>query len=70
MEVSLDQAIDTHARVLKYWHGDRASHEARTKALEYKAAGDLEGLHAWERVAKMCEAIRAGDQPASISEAD
>jgi hypothetical protein len=56
-EVSLDQAIDIHARVLKYWYGDRAPHEARTKALEFGTVGDFEGLQAWAKVAKTCEAL-------------
>jgi hypothetical protein len=70
MEVSLDQAIDIHAKVLKYWHGDKAPQEARSKALDCGTAGDIEGLQAWSRVAKVCEALRAIDQPALISEAE
>jgi hypothetical protein len=69
MEVSLDQAIAIYAGVLKYWHGDGASHEARAKALECKTAGDIEGFHAWARVAKVCEVLRTVDRPAPISEA-
>ena len=57
MEVSLDQAIDIHARVLKYWHGDRAPQEARARALECGTMGDIEGLHAWGKVARLCEAL-------------
>jgi len=59
MEVSLDQAIDIHARVLKYWYGDRVPHEARIKALECGTVGDFEGLQAWAKVAKTCEALGA-----------
>jgi hypothetical protein len=62
MEVSLDQAIDTHARVLKYWYGDKAPQEARGKALECGTVGDFEGLQAWARVARLCEAPGAVDQ--------
>ena len=70
MEVSLDHAIAIHARVLKYWHGDRAPQEARAKALDCGTAGDIEGLQAWSRVAKVCEALRAVDQPTRIPEAE
>ncbi len=70
MEVSLDQAIDIHARVLKYWHGDKAPQEARARALECGTVGDFEGLQAWARVARLCEALHAVDPPALIFEAE
>jgi hypothetical protein len=62
MEVSLDQAIDTHAGVLKYWYGDKAPQEARARALECGTVGDFEGLQAWARVARLCETPGAVDQ--------
>jgi hypothetical protein len=37
----------------KYWNSDRAPQEAREKAHECKMAGDIEGLHAWGKVAKV-----------------
>jgi hypothetical protein len=64
MEVSLDQAIDIHASVLKYWYGDKASQEARGRALECGTVGDFEGLQAWARVARLCEAPGAVEPPA------
>jgi len=47
----------------KYWWADRAPHEARKKAHECKMAGDIEGLHAWGKVAKVSEARRTVDPP-------
>jgi hypothetical protein len=70
MDVSLDQAINIHARVLKYWHGDNAPQEARARALECGTAGDFEGLQAWARVARLCEAPGAVDPPPLIFEAE
>jgi len=55
-------AIDTHARVLKYWYGDKAPQEARGRALECGTVGDFEGLQAWARVARLCEALGAAGQ--------
>jgi hypothetical protein len=70
MDVSLDQAINIHARVLKYWHGDKAPQEARARALECGTAGDFEGLQAWARVARLCEAPGAFGLPPLIFEAE
>jgi hypothetical protein len=70
MEVSLDQAIDIYAKVLKNWYGEGASHKARTEALACEAVGDTEGFSAWVRVAKVCEALHTVDQLALICEAE
>jgi hypothetical protein len=70
MKVSLDQAIDIHAGVLKYWYGDRATQEARTRALDCATAGDFEGFQTWASVAKLCDALRVADWPTPISEAE
>ena len=70
MDVSLNQAIDTHARVLKYWYGEKAPQKARARALECGTLGDFDGLQAWARVARLCEALGAVDQSALIFEAE
>jgi hypothetical protein len=70
MDVSLDQAIEIHARVLKRWHRDRAPREAHTRALECKTAGDVEGHHVWTRVAKTCEALGAVETARGLSPAE
>ena len=76
MQISLDQAIEIHARVLRYWHRDRAPEEARERALDCATTGDFEGFQAWAKVAKLCEALgavdrsRAVDPPVLICEAE
>ena len=51
MEVTLDRAIEIHAKVLKRVHGHRAPQNARDRAAELAAAGDREGHHVWLKVA-------------------
>ena len=51
MEVSLEQAIEIYAEVLKRFHGHRAPQNARNRAAELAAAGDREGHHVWLKVA-------------------
>ena len=66
MQISLDQAIEIHARVLRYWHRDRAPEEAREKALDCATTGDFEGFQAWAKVAKLCEALGAVDRSRAV----
>ena len=66
MQISLDQAIEIHARVLKYWHRDRSPQEARARALDCATAGDFEGFQAWAKVARLCEAPVAVDQSGAV----
>jgi hypothetical protein len=51
MNVSLAQAIEIHAKVLKYRFGDRAALLAEEKAHHCTARGDEEGRDVWLRVA-------------------
>ena len=51
MNVSLTQAIEIHARALKYRFGDRAALLAEEKAHHCAARGDDEGHAVWLRVA-------------------
>jgi hypothetical protein len=51
MNVSLDQAIEIHARALKYRYGNRAPLLAKEKAYHCAARGDDEGRDVWLRVA-------------------
>lgn len=51
MNVSLDQAIEIHARALTYRFGDRAVLLAKEKAHHCAARGDDEGHVVWQRVA-------------------
>ena len=50
MNVSLNQAIEIHAKVLAHRFGDRAPLLAREKAHHCSASGDDEGHAVWLRV--------------------
>ena len=51
MNVSLDQAIEIHARALKHRFGNRAALVAEEKAHHCAARGDDEGRAVWQQVA-------------------
>ena len=51
MNVTLDQAIEIHAKALKHRFGSRASRLAQEKAHNCAARGDDEGRAVWLRVA-------------------
>jgi hypothetical protein len=51
MNVSLAQAIEIHAKALKYRFGDRAALLAKEKAHHCTERGDDEGRDVWLRVA-------------------
>ena len=53
MNVSLDQAIEIHAKELKYRFGKRAALMAKEKAHHCAAQGDDEGHAVWLRVAAL-----------------
>jgi hypothetical protein len=57
MEVSLDQAIEIHARVLKKRSGARAPGKAREKAEQLARGGDREGQLIWIRVGEKVETL-------------
>jgi predicted nucleic acid-binding protein len=57
MEVSLQQAIEIHARVLKHRSGRHAPRKAREKAEALARAGDEEGHRVWLRVGEVAEAL-------------
>jgi hypothetical protein len=70
MNVSLDQAIEIHAKVLRHRFGDQAPMLAQEKAGHCSASGDPEGEIVWLRVAAVAEAQRrraTSDQTASTS---
>ena len=54
----------------RYWFGDRAPQDARKQAHECKMAQDIEGLHAWGKVAKVSETRRTVYPLALISESE
>ena len=57
MNVSLDQAIEIHARALRYRFGKRAALEAEEKAYHCAARGDDDGRAVWQRVAAVAETL-------------
>jgi hypothetical protein len=61
MKVSLEEAIEIHAKVLKSWHKDTAPTKARDHAAILKQNGDHEGHAVWLRVADVAE--RLGKEP-------
>ncbi len=59
MEVSLEQAIEIHAKVLKHIHGKKAPFDARKKANQLAAAGDQDGYRVWLRVSEAAEKLNS-----------
>lgn len=57
MKVSLNQAIEIHAKALKHRFGDRAPHLAREKAHSCSASNDHEGHLVWQKVADVAESL-------------
>jgi hypothetical protein len=65
MNVSLDQAIEIHAKALRHRFGAQAPLFAEEKAVTCLASGDHEGETVWLRVAAVVEALGNGQQQAS-----
>ena len=63
MHVSLDQAIEIHAKALRHQHGPAAARLAREQAQKLAAVGDGEGHAVWLKVAQMTETLPT-DKPA------
>jgi hypothetical protein len=55
LQVSLDEAVEIHAKVLKYRYGRNAPFQARLKARHCATTGDREGHSVWEKVAATAE---------------
>ncbi len=53
MNISLDEAIEIHAKALRMSHGGRAEHYARERAVSCQRHGDHEGDDVWNKVAEM-----------------
>jgi hypothetical protein len=65
LRVSLDQAIEIHAKALKYRFGHEAPFLARQWGEGCYASGDPEGHVVWERVAVEAEALLREGYPTS-----
>ena len=57
MEVTLKQAIEIHAKALKWRSGCDAPLKAREIARELALAGDHEGHQVWLKVGDIAEAL-------------
>jgi len=57
LRVSLKQAIEIHAKVLKYRFGRRAPELAREKAESCSKSNDHEGHRVWLEVAEIAESL-------------
>ncbi len=57
MPITLDQAIEIHAKALRYRHGAKAPRMAREKADQLATIGDREGFTVWLKVAELTEAL-------------
>ena len=57
MSVTLDQAIEIHAKALKHQFGSRASRLAQEKAHNCAAQGNDEGHIVWLRVSIVAERL-------------
>ena len=69
MNVSLDQAIEIHAKALKHRFGSRAALLAKEKAHHCAARGDDEGRSVWQRVAAVAGMLpEATGQRPSVEE--
>jgi hypothetical protein len=63
LNVSLDQAIDIHAKALTYRFGRSAPHRARLRGRECSVKGDREGQVVWEKVAAVAEQFLTPPRP-------
>ncbi len=63
MEVSLEEAVEIHARVLRSWHKDGAPLKARDHAVLLRQNGDHDGHEVWLRVAEVAEQLGRDAEP-------
>jgi hypothetical protein len=57
MSISLDEAIEIHAEVLRRRHDREAPTRARERALALKYIGDHDGHAVWLKVAECAERL-------------
>jgi len=53
MNISLEQAIEIHAKALRVSHGRKAEHYALERAASCRRHDDHEGEEVWNRVAEI-----------------
>jgi hypothetical protein len=57
MEISLEEAVEIHARVLTHRLDGEAPAKARERAFDLQQVGDAEGRDVWMRVAAEAERL-------------
>jgi hypothetical protein len=57
VNITLEEAIEIHAKALCYRHGTQASERARDRASQLSRAGDDEGYNVWLKVAAVAETV-------------
>ena len=72
MDISLDQAIEIHAEVLRRRHEREAPARARERAIALQYVGDHDGHAVWLKVADRAERLLSkssdsADEPGSIT---
>ncbi len=67
VNVSLQEAIEIHAKALARRYGCNASASAREHALRLKSSGDGEGHDVWMEVARIVEAVVEGCETAALA---
>jgi hypothetical protein len=63
LHVSLDQAIDIHAKALTYRYGLTAPQRARLRGRDCSANGDREGHVVWDKVAAIAQQLLTTQRP-------
>jgi hypothetical protein len=56
--IDLDEAVEMYARICRARYGDTAMRKVRTRAMELRRAGDLEGGRVWDEVAKELDRLK------------
>ncbi|MBU3886982.1 hypothetical protein FM996_12645 [Methylosinus sporium] len=65
MEISLEQAVEIHARALTHRLLGEAPSNARERATDFQKTGDSEGCVVWLRVAECAERLLREKAPAA-----
>jgi hypothetical protein len=70
MSISLDEAIEIHAEVLRRRHDSEAPTRARERALALKYIGDHDGHAVWLKVAECAQRLlNKAQEPSSLTPA-
>lgn len=70
MEISLDEAVEIHARALTFRLASEAPSNARGRADDLRRVGDREGQGVWLRVATTAERLLAEEAAARAAKTE